>query len=212
MDGKDIAVIDYEVGNLRSVLNALAEAGARPVVVRDPESLRRFDKILLPGVGAFEPGMRALKAFGLVGALNAHVDAGKPLLGICLGMQLLCKRSFEYGEHEGLGWIDADVVPLPDMPDLKVPHIGWNEIAIVKESPIVGTLASGNDVYFNHSYVVQCRDPKACLAKTVHGIEFVSMVSQGSVFGMQFHPEKSQVVGIELLRNFANLGQFAAAA
>jgi glutamine amidotransferase len=209
VDGKDIAVVDYEVGNLRSVLNALSEIGARPQIVRDPSSLRNFDKILLPGVGAFGAGMRALKAYDLIGAIRCHVEEGKPLLGICLGMQLLCRRSFEFGEHEGLGFIDAEVVPFPNMQGLKVPHIGWNEIEIKRDSPLFGAVGSGSDVYFNHSFVVQCRDPEACLARTVHGIEFASMVSRGNVFGMQFHPEKSQLVGIALLRNFMNIRQLA---
>lgn len=205
MDSPRIAVIDYEVGNLRSVVNALAAVGAEPIVTRDPEIVRGADRILLPGVGAFEPGMRALRHYGLVPALNAHVEAGKPLLGICLGMQLLCRKSFEYGEHGGLGWVDAEVVPLPDMPGLKVPHIGWNDITLAKESPVIGDVASGSDVYFNHSYVVQCRDGGACLATTTHGIEFTSMIAQRNIFGMQFHPEKSQGVGLDLLRNFMML-------
>lgn len=211
MAGKPIAIVDYEVGNLRSVLNALRVAGAEPTVVRDPAALVGYESILLPGVGAFAPGMRALRDFGLIPALEAHVAAGKPLLGICLGMQLLCRTSYEYGTHQGLGWVDAEVVPIPDAPGLKVPHIGWNDITFTQENPILGTVRTGSDVYFNHSFVVQCRDRGACLAETTHGIGFTSMLAQGNVFGMQFHPEKSQAVGIELLRNFVNMRQLVAA-
>lgn len=205
MSTNRVAVIDYEVGNLRSVLNALAAAGASPELLHDPTALPRFNKVLLPGVGAFGPGMAALRGFDLISALAAHVDAGRPLLGICLGMQLLCRTSLEYGHHTGLGWIDAAVVPLADDPTIKVPHIGWNHIRTLRDSPLLAGIEDGSDVYFNHSFVVQCRDSTDSLAETEHGGRFSSMVQRGRVFGAQFHPEKSQAVGLQLLRNFVAL-------
>lgn len=202
MSGRAIAVIDYESGNLQSVLNAFIEVGAAPDIVSSPIGLDKYDKIVLPGVGAFGAGMRAIRSLGLIEPLNEHVAGGKPLLGICLGMQLLCSESTEYGHHEGLGWIDAKVVAFPDLPNLKVPHVGWNDLQFVREDPILKNVRSGDDVYFNHSFMVQCEDDNVCLAKTTHGVEFASMLIRDNIVGMQFHPEKSQMVGIELLRNF----------
>jgi len=197
-----VAVIDYEVGNLCSVLNALRAVGGEPAVVREPATVAAFDVVLLPGVGAFGAGMNALHALGMIPALNAHVAQGKPLLGICLGMQLLCRSSEEYGVHQGLGWIDADVVRLPDTPAIKIPHVGWNDIHLMRSSPLLNEIDDGADVYFNHSFVVKCRDGADSLAETHHGTCFSSMVERDHVFGAQFHPEKSQAVGLKLLENF----------
>ena len=205
MSGSKVAVIDYEVGNLRSVINALTVVGAEPQILRDPAALPSFGKVLLPGVGAFAPGIRALRELDMIGPLNAHVEAGKPLLGICLGMQLLCRKSYEYGEHEGLGWIDATVVALPDGPSIKIPHIGWNDIQLQRDSPLLADIESGADVYFNHSSMVQCHASGDSLAETHHGTTFSSMVGRERLFGAQFHPEKSQAVGLKLLQNFVAL-------
>lgn len=201
-----VAVIDYEVGNLRSVLNALHTAGGEPELVRDPALVAHFDKVLLPGVGAFKPGMAALRELGMIPALEAHLAAGRPLLGICLGMQLICRLSHEFGVHEGLGWIDAEVVALPESQAIKIPHIGWNDLRLLRDSPLLDGIADGSDVYFNHSFVVQCQNPADSLAETEHGTRFSSMVERGRVFGAQFHPEKSQAVGLKLLENFLRLG------
>jgi glutamine amidotransferase len=138
-------------------------------------------------------------------ALGDHVAAGKPLLGICLGMQLICRLSHEDGEHQGLGWIDAEVRHFPPGEGLKIPHMGWNAIDFERPHPLLRETQPGADVYFVHSYYVDCTDRNDSLGSTEHGIRFTSMVARDNVYGMQFHPEKSQHVGMQLLRNFAQL-------
>jgi glutamine amidotransferase len=193
------------MGNLRSVSNALTEIGATGEIFTAPEKVAEFDKIIIPGVGAFQEAMENLRGPGMDDALNEHVAAGKPLLGICLGMQLICRKSHEDGEHQGLGWIDAEVRHFPPSKGLKVPHMGWNAIEFAKAHPLLAEVAAGADVYFVHSYFVDCEEPSDTLGLTEYGITFTSMVARENVMGMQFHPEKSQHVGMQLLRNFATL-------
>lgn len=198
----NVGIVDYGMGNIRSVMNALEELGVASRLVSDPDEIEAFDRVILPGVGAFEEAMENLRAGGLIEALDRHVAAGKYLLGVCLGMQLMCRESSEDGEHAGLGWFDAQVIPLPKLPGLKVPHMGWNGIAFRSEHPILNGLESGGDVYFVHSYHVECEEESDVVATTGHGIEFTSMIARDNLLGMQFHPEKSQGIGLKLLQNF----------
>jgi len=200
-----LGVIDYGMGNLRSVLNALDEVGQEAALLSAPEQVSAYDKIIIPGVGAFSEAMSNLRQSGMDEALGHHVAAGKLLLGICLGMQLICRKSHENGEHQGLGWIDAEVRHFPPSEGLKVPHMGWNAIDINDDKPVVSDVPLGADVYFVHSYYVDCADKNDELGSTEHGIRFASIIARDNVYGMQFHPEKSQHVGMQLLRNFAAL-------
>ena len=200
-----LGVVDYGMGNLRSVLNAFEELGQEAALVSAPEEVAGYDKIIIPGVGAFSEAMVNLRDSGLDKALQGHVEAGKPLLGICLGMQLICRKSHEDGEHEGLGWIDAEVRHFPPAEGLKVPHMGWNGLDYEAPHPLLEEVASGADVYFVHSYYVDCAEATDALGTTEHGIRFTSVVGRENVYGMQFHPEKSQHVGMQLLRNFATM-------
>ena len=200
-----IGVVDYGMGNLRSVLNAFAEIEQTAVLVRQPEEVADCDGIVIPGVGAFGQAMESLKASGMAQSLDDHVAAGKPLLGICLGMQLICRESREGGRHAGFGWIDATVSHFPSGHDLKVPHMGWNAIEIGNDILLVNDIHDGADVYFVHSYYVDCADKSNEICSTEHGLRFASVIAHENVFGMQFHPEKSQAVGMQLLRNFAAL-------
>lgn len=200
-----LGVIDYGMGNLRSVLNALDEVGQEAALLSAPEQVSAYDKIIIPGVGAFSEAMSNLRQSGMDEALGHHVADGKLLLGICLGMQLICRKSHEDGEHQGLGWIDAEVRHFPPSEGLKVPHMGWNAIDINDDKPVVSDVPSGADVYFVHSYYVDCADKNDELGSTEHGIRFASIIARDNVYGMQFHPEKSQYVGMQLLRNFAAL-------
>lgn len=199
------AVVDYGIGNLRSVINALEKIGAEGELVPDGSKLGDFGRIILPGVGAFEEAMANLRKTGFVEPLNERVKAGTLILGICLGMQLMCRVSDEDGEHEGLGWFDAHVRPFPAGQGLKVPHMGWNTIRFAKEHPVLDGIDSGNDTYFVHSYYVDCADKGDVLGTTEHGLEFNSMIQRDNLIGMQFHPEKSQQVGLKLLENFVKL-------
>lgn len=200
-----IAVVDYGMGNLGSIVNMLRKVGAEAVISDDREVVSRAQKLILPGVGAFDGGMRNLTERGLVPLLNAKAVNGKtPLLGICLGMQLLCSRS-EEGVLPGLGWLDADVVRFrhrEEERDLKIPHMGWNEVAVRQKHPLLQGLADDNRFYFVHSYHVVCRDAQNILGETNYGFPFASVVAKGNIMGVQFHPEKSHRFGLQLLRNF----------
>lgn len=198
-----IGIIDYGMGNLRSVLNALAEIGQDAELISAPEAVAACDRIIVPGVGAFQEAMENLRAQEMDRALDAYVKSGRPLLGICLGMQLICRKSYEDGEHAGLGWIDAEVRHFPPGEGIKVPHMGWNAIDYDAPHPLLAEVEPGADVYFVHSYYVDCATPGDAIGRTEHGIPFTSMVAHDNVYGMQFHPEKSQSVGMRLLANFA---------
>jgi glutamine amidotransferase len=202
-----IAIVDYGVGNLRSVQKALERVGATAVVSADPATLDAAHGIVLPGVGAFGDGMAQLRARHLVEPVLRQVGQGKPFLGICLGMQLLFDESEEMGLHQGLGLLPGRVVRFPEG-DLKVPHIGWNELHLAGARPemeILSGIAPGAHAYFVHSYYVAPAEPTDVLATTDYGLEFASVVGRGQIFGAQFHPEKSQDVGLRLLENFAGV-------
>ena len=199
-----IAVVDYGVGNLFSLVSSLAAVGADAVVTGDAEVLRKADKIILPGVGAFGDAAAKLRATGLDRVIIEEAKAGKPLLGICLGMQLLLERSFEYGEHEGLGLIKGDIVPISNVipADLKIPHIGWNALKFTEnKSPLFKYINEGDHVYFVHSfYGANCE--KNTIAVSEYGADLTAAVANGNVMGCQFHPEKSGTVGLNILRAF----------
>lgn len=198
-----IAIIDYGVGNLFSLKSSLAAIGAEAIVTKDEELIRSAEKIILPGVGAFEDAMNKLVASGLADVVKDEVKKGKQLMGICLGMQMLFEKSFEYGEHEGLGLIPGEVVPIGDViPDnLKIPHIGWNALKFKAENPLFKYISDGDCVYFVHSfYAANCDDYVTATAE--YGAELTAAVRNGNVFGCQFHPEKSGSVGLNILRAF----------
>jgi len=202
-------VIDYDMGNLKSMSNALKALGIAHEVSGDPAVVSRATAIILPGVGAFGDGMRALERRGLVDALREQVvERRTPYLGVCLGMQFLATRSFEHGEHAGFDWIAGDVERLtPGDASLKVPHMGWNELEIVDAaSPLVRDVTPGTAVYFLHGYHFSPATPSAAcvVATTEHGMPVVAAVQRGHIFGVQFHPEKSQGAGLAILKNFAD--------
>ena len=201
-----IAIVDYGMGNVRSVRNAFLALGTSTELTHEPERLARARGIVLPGVGAFGDGMKNLKQRGLVESLDRIVvGEGKPFLGICLGLQLAARKSFELGEYEGLGWLDAEVVPL-EPPDrvFRVPHMGWNETRVVMEGRLFAGLGPEPVFYYLHSYHLKPLLPNAdwVAATCTHGVEFVSAFEHANVFGVQFHPEKSQEAGLKLLSNF----------
>ena len=199
-----IAIVDYGVGNLFSLKSSLAAIGAETVVTRDAELIRSAEKILLPGVGAFEDAMKKLRATGLEDVIKDEVSHGKPLLGICLGMQMLFDKSYEYGEHTGLGLIPGEVVPIGDVipKDLKIPHIGWNALHFKGDTnPLFRYIKDGDFVYFVHSYYAAHCD-ESVIATAEYGAELTAAVAKGNVFGCQFHPEKSGQVGLNILRAF----------
>ena len=201
-----IAIVDYGVGNLFSLKSSLDFIGAQNVVTKDPLVIQQADKIILPGVGAFADAIKLLHQTGLVPVLQQQVPQGKPLLGICLGMQLLFENSFEYGCHKGLGFIKGDVCPIADDVDknLKIPHMGWNSLDFKKQSPLFKYIKDGDYVYFVHSYYAKNSD--AVIATSNYGIDLTAMVQNGNVYGAQFHPEKSGEVGLNILKAFCEEG------
>ncbi len=198
-----IAIIDYGIGNLRSVEKAFRHVGADVLVTGDPQAVRAARALVLPGVGAFGDGMAQLKARGLVAAIEEAAAAGRPILGICLGMQLLFEGSEEMGRHSGLGLLQGQVRRFG--PGLKVPHIGWNQVHIIRPSPLLEGLSQDSYAYFAHSYHVEPAGEETILAITEYGRPFASIVGGGSCFGLQFHPEKSQDVGLRILERFVAL-------
>jgi len=200
-----IVIIDYGIGNLASVLNMFKKVGVKDVIISgDKEEIAKADKLLLPGVGAFDTGMNNLEQSGLIPVLNDKVLVQKaPILGICLGMQLLTKRS-EEGTKAGLGWINAETVKFNLDPalKLKVPHMGWNYIKVQRENKLID-MQSKNRFYFVHSYYVNCFDESQSLATSNFGTDFTCMVNKENIFGAQFHPEKSLKFGMKMLENFA---------
>ena len=201
-----IAIVDYGVGNLFSLSSSVKSLGAEVCVTRDADDLRAADHILLPGVGAFADAMAKLEATGLVPVLREETQK-KPLLGICLGMQLLFEKSYEYGEHAGLGFVKGEVCPLePDLADrtLKVPQIGWNALHIVRDDPLFRYIHEGEYVYYVHSYYgTNCAE--STLAVSDYSIPVTGVVRAGRVYGTQFHPEKSGDTGLRILKAFAEL-------
>ena len=199
-----IGIIDYGLGNLTSVAGAVAKIGVEPSISSDIKVLAHCEKLILPGVGAFGDGMKNLRDRGLIGPLTEVVTkTGKPILGICLGFQLLAKRSEEFGDHEGLGWIDAEVTAIePDDPKLRIPHVGWNELFQCADCVLFDDVPDESLFYYVHSYALRPANPRIVVGECDYGGRFAAAVQSGSIFGTQFHPEKSQLHGLTLLRNF----------
>ena len=199
-----VAIVDYGVGNLFSLESSFRSIGVETVVTSDADTLRRADRIVLPGVGAFGDAAAKLRESGLDRVVVEEAKAGKPLLGICLGMQLLLEKSFEYGEHQGLGLIKGEIRPIAEVipSDLKIPHIGWNALHFgEKKHPLFRYLTEGDFVYFVHSYYgANCKE--SVIATAEYGAELTAAVASGNVMGCQFHPEKSGEVGMKILRAF----------
>ena len=198
-----IRIVDYGMGNLRSVQKAFEKLGVAAEIVTSPDQIASAEKLILPGVGAFRDAIHELKRLELVEPIREHIRKDKPFLGICLGLQLLFDVSFEDGEWKGLGVLAGDVVRFPAMADLKVPHMGWNTLKLTRPSPLLHDVPTDASVYFVHSYYVRPQDESVIAAKTEYGVDFTSMIARGNLFATQFHPEKSQKVGLKLLENFS---------
>ncbi len=201
-----VAIIDYGVGNLFSLRSSLKEIGAEAVVTSDEKVIAEADRIILPGVGAFEDAARKLRESGMAEVVKREAAAGKPMMGICLGMQLMFDVGYEYGVHEGLGLIKGSVRPIADViPEgYKIPHIGWNLLKFKKESPLFKYIREDDYVYFVHSYyAAECDE--SVIAVTEYGAELTAAVANGNVYGCQFHPEKSGEVGMNILKAFMEL-------
>ena len=201
-----IAITDYGVGNLFSIKSSLDVIGAESVVTSDAQVLRSADKIILPGVGAFRDAQRKLSESGLDKVIKEEAAKGKPILGICLGMQLLFDKSFEYGEYEGLGLIKGEIRPIADVigEGLSIPHIGWNPLIIKKKTPLFKYLNDGDCVYFVHSYYAKGCD-ESLVGAAEYGSFLTASAEQGNVYGCQFHPEKSGKAGLSILKAFAEM-------
>ncbi len=200
-----IAIIDYQMGNLRSVQKGFEKVGHEATITSDPAVLEQAEKVVLPGVGAFGDAIAELERRELVEPIRRIVDSGKPFLGICLGLQLLFDVSYEGGAHEGLGIVPGEVVRFDLPAEFKVPHMGWNQLNFRQPSPLVAGLAEGVYCYFVHSYYVVPKDRAVIAAETDYGGPFCSMIRRDNLFATQFHPEKSQRDGLQMLANFAQL-------
>lgn len=200
-----ISIVDYGMGNLRSVQKAFEKLGTPAQIVTQPEQIAAAEKLVLPGVGAFRDAIRELQTLELVAPIKAHIAADKPFLGICLGLQMLFDLSYEDGEWPGLGVIPGKVVRFAEHPDLKVPHMGWNQLEVVGEPRLLAGIPRDAYFYFVHSYFVEPQSDDVVASRTDYGQRFVSMVARNNLFATQFHPEKSQAVGLKLLGNFASL-------
>ena len=201
-----IAIIDYGIGNLFSVVSSFKYIGAEAVVTSDPEVIKKADRILLPGVGAFEDAAKKLRETGLDKVITDEANRGKPILGICLGMQMLFEKSYEYGEHRGLGLLNGSVVPMQGVidPRLQIPHIGYNALVFKKSHPILKYIKEGDFVYFVHSYyATECED--SLIAYAEYDKDITAVVAKGNIMGTQFHPEKSGEVGLNILRAFSEM-------
>ena len=202
-----IGIVDYNMGNLASVQNAFAKLGVKAVVESNPKKFKDYDKLILPGVGAFGDAMEHLKERNMIDAIKEYAASSKPILGICLGMQLLFESSEEFGEHKGLGLIKGRVVAFDTSKFssvLKVPHMGWNRM-FTKNHPLFNNLDEEHYLYFVHSYHVECENKDDAIGKTVYGYEFTSAVAHDNIMGIQPHPEKSHRNGLKILENFIKL-------
>jgi glutamine amidotransferase len=207
---RTVTIIDYGMGNLRSVQKGFEKVGSAALVTADPREVEQAERLVLPGVGAFRDCMDNLRQGGFIEPILRHVESGRPFLGICLGLQLLFTESEEFGRHQGLDIIPVKVVRFPtDLrqgdEELKVPHMGWNQIEIRRPAPVFKGVEDGVSVYFVHSYYVVPEDESAVATVTDYGIPFCSAVWRDNVMATQFHPEKSQQVGLQILKNFAKL-------
>lgn len=200
-----ITIVDYGMGNLRSVQKAFERLEIAAEISQSPTEIANAEKLVLPGVGAFRDAISELKTKQMVAPVCGHIAAGKPFLGICLGLQLLFDVSYEDGEWEGLGVVPGEVVRLKDQPGLKIPHMGWNELEIVGQPALLKDIPDGSHFYFVHSYHVVPKEESVIAARSTHGEKFVAMIAQDNLFATQFHPEKSQRLGLKLLKNFAEL-------
>lgn len=201
-----IRIIDYGVGNLFSLRSSLRAIGIDADYTGNPAEIRKADKLILPGVGAFRDAREALRSTGLDRVVQEEAGKGKPLMGICLGMQMLFDRSYEYGKYEGLGLIPGEIVPIEGRipKELPIPHIGWNELALKQPSPLMKNTANGDYVYFVHSYYAET-PAEYVIATTEYGVEMTAAVQKDNVYGCQFHPEKSSEVGLSILKAFCEL-------
>ncbi len=201
-----IRIIDYGVGNLFSLRSSLRAIGIDADYTGDPAEIRKADKLILPGVGAFRDAREALRNTGLDRVVQEEAGKGKPLMGICLGMQMLFDRSYEYGEYEGLGLIPGEIVPMEGRipKEVPIPHIGWNELALKQSSPLMKNTDNGDYVYFVHSYYAET-PAEYVIATTDYGVEMTAAVQKDNVYGCQFHPEKSSDVGLSILKAFCEL-------
>jgi glutamine amidotransferase len=201
-----IAIIDYDAGNLRSVEKALLSIGEDAIVTRDRDEILSADKVILPGVGAFGDAMKKLGEYGLVDTIHEAVDSGKPFLGICLGLQLLFRRSDESDGVEGLSILPGEILRIPDAPGIKIPHIGWNSLKVKDDARLFNGLGENPYVYFVHSYYLKADDENIVAATTEYGGTLIhASVQKDNVYACQFHPEKSGGVGMQILKNFAAL-------
>lgn len=200
-----LVILDLGLGNLGSIRNMVKKAGGDPIVSADERQIERASQLILPGVGAFDYGVRQIQKSGVASLLRKKVLESKiPILGICLGMQLFTSKS-EEGELPGLGWIDAETVRFPAGDSLKVPHMGWNEVKVKKSNRVLGEQTLAQRFYFVHSYYVQCRDVQNVWLTTRYDVEFASGIRKDNIYGVQFHPEKSHQYGMQLIKNFINL-------
>lgn len=198
-----IAIIDYGVGNLRSVEKAFTSQDIEAVVTSDEKVLRKADKLVLPGVGAFKACMDGLKARGFDELVLEAANSGKPIIGLCVGLQMMFDEGHEFGVHKGLGLMPGRVVKFPEK--LRVPHIGWNQVEFKQHHPIFNELPSQTFFYYVHSYYVEARDESNVLGVTDYGMRYASICGRDNIVGVQFHPEKSQTAGLNLLKNFAEM-------
>ncbi len=200
-----IGLIDYDAGNLRSVEKALEALGETPVITRDKDELLKADKVILPGVGSFGDAMGKLEQYGLVDVIHEIVRKGTPLLGICLGLQLLFESSEESPGVKGLSILPGKILRLPDQPGYKIPHMGWNSLDIREGTRLFAGIGQGSYVYFVHSYYLKAEDEEIVAASTEYTAHIHAAVERGNVFACQFHPEKSSAVGLKILKNFVEL-------
>lgn len=199
-----IAIIDYGMGNLRSVQKGFEKVGCEATIVQDPAAVESAPAVVLPGVGAFADAMENLRKSGMIEVIQRVVASGKPFLGICLGQQLLFESSEEFGQTPGLGIFPGRVRRFPEG-QLKVPHMGWNQAVVQKTTPLLEGIPAAGAFYFVHSYYVEPADPELTIARTEYGLTFASVVGRDKVFGIQFHPEKSSNLGLRILQNFGKL-------
>jgi glutamine amidotransferase len=201
----NIIIVDYGMANLRSVQKAFEKVGHAAEITSDPNRVAEADKLVLPGVGAFCDAIAKLRQADLAPPIIQHIRAGRPFLGICLGLQLLFTKSYEDGEFTGLDLLPGEVVRFPSIPGLKVPHMGWNQLRVRRRAPVLGDMPDGSAVYFVHSYYAAPKNPSIIATETDYPAPFTSAIWHENIFATQFHPEKSQHVGLNMLKNFAQL-------